>query len=287
VVRASRDALVVLELPPEKVVQGRLSLPLQAREFLPGIVRNQIERLSPWKADQAVYGFEVVADGRGDSTLDVSVSITSRAVVDAAREELAPTGLKVDRIVVRTSGEGNDRLVALWSRAADSPGESLARARRAIAAGLAACILCAVAVSGWAINASATMQAESEELASRARALQRQVQGAGGATLRTGPNPLERAWSAKEAAPSAVIILEALSRILPETAYLTDLNIEGTLLRMIGLTSDAPALIAPLEASGHLTDVRFFAPTTRNAEGTHFRFYIEARIQPRLEVAVR
>src|SRR5688572_16941345 len=34
VVRASRDALIVLELPPEKVVQGRLSLPPQAREFL-------------------------------------------------------------------------------------------------------------------------------------------------------------------------------------------------------------------------------------------------------------
>jgi general secretion pathway protein L len=285
VVKASRDALVVLELAPEKVVQGRLSLPAQAREFLPGIVRNQIERLSPWKADQAVYGYEVAEGGEGG--LDVSVSITSRGVVDGARDELAKTGLAADRVVVRSRDEENGRSVPLWSRATDSPGESLARARRAIGAGLAACVLGTAAVSGWAVNASATMQAESEELALRLRALQRQVQGARAATARTGPNPLERAWAAKEAAPSAVITLEALSRILPETAYLTDLNIEGPLLRIIGLTSDAPALIAPLEASGHLTEVRFFAPTTRNAEGTHFRFHIEAKIQPRLEVAVR
>ncbi len=284
VAKAGRDALVVLELAPEKVVQGRLSLPPQAREFLPGIVRNQIERLSPWKADQAVYGYEV-ADS--ESGLDVSVSITSRGVVDTARDELSAIGIMADRIAVRPGGDGNGRPVALWSRAADSPGESLARARRAIAVGLASCVLCTVAVSGWAFNASATMQGESEELASRLRAVQRQVQGARAATSPAGRKPLERAWAAKEAAPSALITLEALSRILPETAYLTDLSIEGPLLRIIGLTSDAPALIAPLEASGHLTEVRFFAPTTRNPEGTHFRFHIEARIQPRLEVAVR
>jgi hypothetical protein len=174
VAKAGRDALVVLELAPEKVVQGRLSLPPQAREFLPGIVRNQIERLSPWKADQAVYGYEV-ADS--ESGLDVSVSITSRGVVDTARDELSAIGITADRIAVRPGGDGNGRLVALWSRAADSPGESLARARRAIAVGLAACVLCTVAVSGWALNASATMQGESEELASRLRAVQRQVQG--------------------------------------------------------------------------------------------------------------
>jgi general secretion pathway protein L len=51
------------------------------------------------------------------------------------------------------------------------------------------------------------------------------------------------------------------------------------------LTGDAPSLIAPLEASGHFADVRFFAPTTRNVDGARFRFYIEARIQPRLQVA--
>jgi general secretion pathway protein L len=60
---------------------------------------------------------------------------------------------------------------------------------------------------------------------------------------------------------------------------------EGSTLRITGLTGHAPSLIAPLEASGHFADVRFFAPTTRNVDGARFRFYIEARIQPRLQVA--
>jgi general secretion pathway protein L len=84
-----------------------------------------------------------------------------------------------------------------------------------------------------------------------------------------------------------VVLLDAVSSALPETAYLTELNLQGTTLRLIGQASDAPSLIGLLEASGHLTDVRFFAPTTRSADGVRFRFHIEARVQPRLELAAR
>ena len=284
VIKAGREALVVLELPAEKVLRERLSLPRQAREFLPGIVRNQIERLSPWKADQAVYGFvaeEAPADG---AALDVAVSITSRGVVDAARDEIAAAGLVVDRVVAKGGGEPA-RSMTLWSRVADAPGETLRRTRMWIAAGMTACVALSLGASAWALASASAMQSETEELASRTRSLQRRVQDTRGAASKAMPSALGRAWSAKEAAPSAVITLEALSRGLPETAYLTDLNMEGSTLRITGLTGYAPSLIAPLEASGHFADVRFFAPTTRNVDGARFRFYIEARIQPRLQVA--
>ncbi|HEX8168206.1 MAG TPA: PilN domain-containing protein [Beijerinckiaceae bacterium] len=282
-----RNGLVVLELAPDKVLQERLSVPRQAREFLPGIVRNQIERLSPWKADQAVYGFEVAESREDGAALDVTLLMTSRAIVDAARDEVAAAGLEVGRIVARREDGEAGRSVALWSAVLNAPGEGQSRARRAIAAGTAAFVGLSVALSAWAFTSGATIGSESEELASRIKALQRQVQGARAAASKAAPNPLEQAWAAKEAAPSAVITIEALSRVLPETAYLTELDVQGSTLRMIGLSTDAPSVIAPLEASGHLADVHFFAPTTRTADGTLFRFHVEARIQPRLEVTVR
>jgi general secretion pathway protein L len=81
--------------------------------------------------------------------------------------------------------------------------------------------------------------------------------------------------------------MEALSSALPETAYLTEFTLQGTTLRIVGQAAEAPALIQELERSGHVADVRFFAPTIRSADGTRFRFHIEARVQPRLEVAAR
>jgi general secretion pathway protein L len=80
-------------------------------------------------------------------------------------------------------------------------------------------------------------------------------------------------------------VLEVLSRALPDAAYLTELRLENSTLRVIGLTRDAPSLIGPLERSGHLTAVHFFAPTTRGPDGSLFKFHIEAQVVPRLEIA--
>ncbi len=41
---------VVLEFPADKVFVRRITVPAQARKFLAGVIRNQIERLSPWPA---------------------------------------------------------------------------------------------------------------------------------------------------------------------------------------------------------------------------------------------
>ena len=171
VLEAARDGAVVLELPRDKVLRERLGVPRQAREFVPGIVRNQIERLSPWKADQAVYGFAVEESRDDGAALDVSVSITSRAVVDAARDEVAAAGLSVDRVVAPASPEAHGGAVVLWSRVEDAPGESLKRARWAIAAGVAACVAASAALTAWATASGGAMRAESEELSARIKSL--------------------------------------------------------------------------------------------------------------------
>jgi len=131
---------------------------------------------------------------------------------------------------------------------------------------------------------AASLGGENEEVGARARALQRQIQRPTSQSV-ASLSPSERAWYTKETSPTAAIVLEVLSRALPDGAYLTELRLENTALRMIGLANDAPSLIAPLEHSGHFNDVHFFAPTTRGPEGTLFRFNIEARVDPHFKIA--
>jgi general secretion pathway protein L len=77
-----------------------------------------------------------------------------------------------------------------------------------------------------------------------------------------------------------VIVLEALSRVLPDYTYLTELRIEGDKLQIVGITNDAPSLIALIEQSSQFTRATFFAPTTRAPNDPGARFHIEARIKP-------
>ena len=85
----------------------------------------------------------------------------------------------------------------------------------------------------------------------------------------------------KNAGLPTVVVLEALSRILPDQTYLTEFRIEGTKLRLVGTTRDAPALIALLEQSHFFSHASFFAPTTRASLPNAERFHIEATIEAR------
>src|SRR5262249_25558123 len=142
-----------------------------------------------------------------------------------------------------------------------------------------------VVVTLWALLSAASMRDESEALVARSKILQRQVQaGRTPASAASLPLP-ERAWVSKETSASGAILIEALSRTLPDSAYLTELRLEGSTLRITGLADDAPALLAPLEQSGHLTNVRFFAPTTRGPGAKPYKFHIEAQVEPHIRIA--
>jgi len=287
IARSARGRFVILALSADKIATRHLNVPAQAREFLAGIVRNQIERLSPWPAGEVMHGFFV---SEGDSaSLDIQVLMTSRATIEGARATLTAAGLEVDRIVARrpdtdatpTASEP----ITLWSRMTDAPQEDLATATRLIGGGIAASVVWAVILSIFTLTMASLIRHEDEELAARTKTLQRQLQaGRTPASMASLPPP-QRAWLSKETAASSVIVLEALSRALPDSAHLAEIRLDGTTLRIIGNADDAPALLAPLEQPGHLSNVHFFAPTTRGPDGRQFRFHIEARVEPHIKIA--
>jgi general secretion pathway protein L len=282
---AARHGCVILEVPSENVVVRRLAVPAQAREFVAGIVRNQIDRLSPWHSDQAVYAFAAEANAEDAATLDVRVLIASRGVIDGLRAQIAAMGISVDRVVASLSGVGGDDTIPLWSRLVDISPEYETQMRRRTGLGIAAVVAASFSFSLWAIISAQSINGTSEEITVRTDALRHQLQAPltrqSAASLPQG----EREWYEKELSPTAVIVIEALSRALPDDAYLTELNLQNTTFRIAGLTSNAPSLIAPLEHSRILTDVHFFAPTTREPDGKHFRFSIEGRVQPAVKLA--
>ena len=286
--RAAHNSFVVLEFPADKVVMRRITVPAQARKFLSGVIRNQIERLSPWPANGVVYGF-AAEPGAGDAAVvEVRILMAARTDVDAARQDLAALGLPVDRIVARGSDtEAADETagaVTLWSRLADTSPERHGSLVRAIGIGIAASVTVPLLLGSWALLSAASIRDESEEVAARSRVLQRQVQTGRTAASMASIPPAERAWLLKETSISSVILIEALSRALPESAYVNEIRLEKESLRIMGLADDAPALLAPLERSKHMTNVHFFAPTARGPDGKLFRFSIEAHVEPRIKI---
>src|SRR5712692_683397 len=270
--RRSRTELV---LRPDRFVIRPHELPRRAAEFLDGIVRAQIDRLTPWSARDAAFGWSAPADLPGDRIV-VTVAATARAMVQPLINALA--GLGADAIAVSTLVPGESGPVAVKVldervRGADE----VRRVRRAVVAVLLAAAVLAGAAIAADIIVGNELDARSAEVSRRVTA-QRALLRAGRDNARdSGLAALERR---RHETPSSVIVLEALSQILPDHTFVTELRIQGDRMQVIGVTRDAPSLIRLIEQSSHFTRATFFAPTTRSPSDPGEHFHIEARIEP-------
>jgi general secretion pathway protein L len=84
----------------------------------------------------------------------------------------------------------------------------------------------------------------------------------------------------KQTTPSSVMVLEAISRVLPDSTYVTELRIEGDKVQVVGISQDAPSLVRLIEKSPQFSRATFFAPTTRTQSDPGERFHIEVHITP-------
>jgi general secretion pathway protein L len=274
-----RGSRIELVLRSARFLFRPLELPQRASEFLEGVVRAQIDRLTPWGANDAVFGWSkpVVA---GTDRILVTVAATARALVIPYVQALADVGA------------GSVSVSALSQDAASGPvpikvlqqkgrgALDLGRVRRVLVIVLAGAALMAAAATAGAVVIGSNLQARQDELAQRIVA-RRTAMRVGRETSLDSATTAERMLERrKHETASSVLVLETLSQVLPDHTYVTELRIEGDKLRLIGFTRDAPSLIGLIEQSTRFTRATFFAPTTRSPSDPGERFHIEARIQP-------
>ena len=106
------------------------------------------------------------------------------------------------------------------------------------------------------------------------------------AAIRAGADGSDRSPVAalerrKYETPASVIVLDALTRVLPDHTYVTEMHLAGNKLQIAGITRDAPSLIPLIEQSQHFRRATFYAPTTRAPSDPGERFHIETRVEPK------
>jgi general secretion pathway protein L len=274
-IKGSRAELL---LAPKRFLFRPLELPRRAGEFLDGIVRAQIDRLTPWTVQDAAFGRTQPVDIANDR-IGLTVAATARTAILPYVQALS--GLGARSVSISTSFAAPDAPAATI-RIIEQAGRgtaNLPRLRHALLVILLTVAATSAIVSGTAEVLSKRLQDEADDVARRITA--QRVAMRAGRELMSGTAAARRALARrKRETPSCVIVLEALSRALPDNTYLTELRLEGDKLQIVGMTRNAPALIPLIEQSSHFTRATFFAPTTQAANDPHERFHIETRVQP-------
>jgi general secretion pathway protein L len=267
--RSSVDVM----LAPSRFIFRSLELPQGARQFLEGVVRSQIDRLTPWSANEAAFGWSEPTDA-GNGQIAITIAATARSLLaPIARAAMAARANQV-RMSTRI-GEGNKFVIPVFAEdiGVGDEGQGLLRG---IVAGLALSgFAFTVSLGAWLVVGGSD-DAQLADLQNRIAERRSELMNKHGPASEEALKALQaRKW----ATPSAVMVLEALSKTLPDEAHLTELRIESGKVQIAGLATDAPALIRLIEQSRQFTQATFFAPTLRGSSGGQ-NFHIEAHIEP-------
>ena len=272
-----RGSRVELTLKPERFLFRPFELPGRAAEFLDGIIRAQIDRLTPWSAADAAFGWSKPHEA-GSDRIAVTVAATARPLVAPYVQAIARLGVQsIEVFTTPPEHESSAHLIKVMEER--TGGFDVGKVRQILTAILlVAGVTAAAAVGGSALigmNLAAQQDGLAQRIASLRGAAGRSSNGVTG-SLAAAQTTLE---IRKRTAPSSVMIIESLSRILPDNTYVTELRIEKNKIQLVGVTHDAPSLIGSMEQSGLFTRATFFAPTTRSPSEPGERFHIEALIQ--------
>jgi general secretion pathway protein L len=272
---ALRGSHIDVLMRSDEILFRAVDFPKAAADFLDGMVRAQIDRLTPWTAAEAVFGL-TEPEGFAGERITLTVAATSQQKIQPLLKFAANFGAASITGLVEPDAAGSaPARIRVFQR---SVGSAFGAAvdvplllRRAL---LGTCLAASasLAITTYLAGSFDTEQQElSREISQRRAALRINQTGGSVETLLA---------KRKQTSPSSVIVIEGMSRVLPDSTYVTELRIEGDKVQVVGLTQDAPSLIKLMEQSPQFTRATFFAPTTRGQNEPGERFHIEAHITP-------
>jgi general secretion pathway protein L len=268
-----RGAKIEVMLDPKHFVLRPVEVPARAAGFLEGIVRAQIDRLTPWSASEALFGCSPPL-ASGSETITTIVAVTTRRAIEKYLGPLSVFHPAAISIWTQPAEPQIGRLKVFEQNFRQYLGAAQLNRGLKAAFGLTGVLALLAVVS--ALSLSSYLGAQQEEInneISQRRAAIRANTSAG------DRSPLAMLRRRKLETTPLVLVLDGLTKVLPDNTYVTELHLAENKVQIVGISTDASSLIPLIEQSTTFKSATFFAPTTSSASDRNERFHIEAEIQ--------
>lgn len=260
--RAAAQATVELRLPPDRLIARTLQLPAAGRDYLDAIIEHRLDRLTPWRPDRLLYGFSAGSHPAEDGTMTVEFLATSEEIAGESIARVGQIGLVPT--VLGSAGEPVDAPLPLdlFRGSRDVGRRRMRRTAGLILVAVMLLVVPATAILSTLAYLAETRLSELDERLLTRRKVLAAATGVGDAQSRD-----IAMIKAKTADTAMMLLIDRIAARLPDDTHLKELEVDGERIRLNGLSTAAPQLIALLEADDWLEDVRFTAPVTRDDAG--------------------
>ena len=271
----AEDLRIALCLDATSVLRPRLVLPLAARDNLAQIGDFEMDRQTPFRAEQVRYDVREVRAPAPTGRFAAELVVVPRQTLDPVLARLAASGLQVDAVDVVA---GADRLGVNLLPAELAPRRKHPRQRLNIALGIAALVLLLLSLVQYLHNRQAAleqmrteveaMRADAQQVSSLRQQLQDNAGAAGFLAQR------------KSRTVSALAVLQDISQRLPTTAWLERLSIDNSgQVGFQGQSPQAARLVDALKGSAVITDANFQGTIQVDPSTGKERFYMVAQLR--------
>ncbi len=276
---------VRIAIQPSAVLRRTLALPTAVEENLRQAIGYDLDRLTPFKADEVYFDAVIASRDAARGTIAVDFAAVRRPVVDAAVAHVTGWGAEVHSVSPddpATASPSRLNLVPDEARVAPAPWK---RWQFWVPlAGLALVAAVAVVLPVWQKRDYAIAVINKADAARQQAAVSERLRS----ELERAASDYNFALERKYAWPPIVRVLDAVTRALPDDTWLTQLEIR-TLPKgrerdreivMRGESANAGRLIPVLEETGIVAQVAPRSPTTKIQPGPGEIFDLGAQLKP-------
>lgn len=277
---AKPDALA-LALAPGNALARRIDLPRAAEENLRQTLAFELNRYTPFKASEVYFDYRVCKREFGASVLSVEFAAVPKARVDASLALLAQAGLQPAAVVLADDLSAGRLPLNLL------PPER--RGKTAPRIGAVNSVLAALALVAFAGALAFPIWQKRQDIAALSPLVERARREAESADrlkteldalVQTYDFPLQR----KHAYPAATIVMDELTRILPDGTWLQQLSLrshpKGWEIQLQGETTISSRLASIVEDSPLFRDAGFKSPLVKGQAAASERFHLGAELEP-------
>jgi general secretion pathway protein L len=261
---------VAVEVLADTVLHREVSWPLEAEGNLEGALGFQLDKLIPFAPDAVYFGYRINRRDKRANQIAFDLVAVPRSVVDpwlGALQE-SPLGAFLDALWAEPTGRAVNLLPETLRRLETRRGRG---ARRLLAGAVAALMVAAVALPFVAQEREQSLLdaalAEASGRATKVRALGETVENKAALIGELVAREKSRVYLAP--------VMAELARLLPDSAYLQRLTVDGSEVRLVGTAESSIVLVDMLSASPWFSDVEFVSKVTRDSRTGRDRFQLK------------
>ena len=249
-----------------------VEFPARTEAALADALRLDLLRVTPFNPADIITAHRILPSPRADGPRKVEQLVFKRQALEPLRQVLLSQKRKLEAIVFR------DDQRRLWPIALTGDGSLYGTRQHQCWLKIAAISFLAIAIGGVLSISSVSWRAadQSQHAASKIAGLKPEadnilmrIEG-----LKASSEALQELRTWKLNSPHLPNVVEELSRLLPDDAFLEGLTLDGTTVVIEGQAAKPEDLISKLEASSLFAKVAFSAPVYRYPVETQSHFSI-------------